>query len=74
MRYNDPFFPVVGTGRKYHLEMRSTPLDNLGQYDAVLILTDHSSYNYQAVVDQAKLILDTRNATRGIVSSKIVRC
>src|SRR6185312_1719165 len=38
--YNDPFHPKVGRGRHYNLNMTSTPLDDLGQYDCVLILTD----------------------------------
>ena len=54
--------------------MTNTPLDNLGQYDALVIVTDHSSYDYPAIVDQAQLVVDTRNATRGIDSLKIVRC
>jgi UDP-N-acetyl-D-glucosamine dehydrogenase len=72
--YNDPFFPTVGHGRHYALNMSNTPLDNLGQYDAVMIVTDHSAYDYRAIVDQSQLVVDTRNATRGIDSSKIVRC
>ena len=72
--YNDPFFPTVGHGRHYALNMSSTPLDNLGQYDAVLIVTDHSSYDYKDIVEQAQLVIDTRNATKGIHSEKIVRC
>ena len=39
--YNDPFFEYVGQGRKYKLEMANTPLENLRQFDAVLIVTDH---------------------------------
>jgi UDP-N-acetyl-D-glucosamine dehydrogenase len=54
--------------------MTNTPLDNLGQYDAVVIVTDHSTYDYRAIVDQAQLVIDSRNATRGIDSPKIVRC
>jgi UDP-N-acetyl-D-glucosamine dehydrogenase len=72
--YNDPFFPTVGHGRHYDLNMSSTPLDNLAQYDAVLIVTDHTSYNYRAIVEQSQLVIDTRNATKGIHSPKIVRC
>ena len=72
--YNDPYFPTVGRGRHYDLSMTSTRLDNLAQYDAVLIVTDHSSYDYQAIVEQSQLVVDTRNATRGIHSAKIVRC
>jgi UDP-N-acetyl-D-glucosamine dehydrogenase len=72
--YNDPYFEHVGRGRKYNLEMANTPLDDLEQYDAVIIVTDHSSYNYHWIVDHAHLVIDTRNATSGIQNSKIVRC
>jgi UDP-N-acetyl-D-glucosamine dehydrogenase len=72
--YNDPYFPTVGRGRHYDLNMSSTPLDNLGQFDAVVIVTDHSTYDYPAIVEQAQLVVDTRNATKGIESPKIVRC
>jgi UDP-N-acetyl-D-glucosamine dehydrogenase len=72
--YNDPYFPTVGHGRHYALNMTNTPLENLDQYDAVMIVTDHSSYDYPAIVKQAQLVVDTRNATKGINSPKIVRC
>ncbi len=72
--YNDPYFPTVGRGRHYDLNMTNTPLENLGLYDAVLIVTDHTSYDYPAIVEQAQLVVDTRNATKGIDSPKIVRC
>jgi UDP-N-acetyl-D-glucosamine dehydrogenase len=74
VEYNDPFFPEVGSGRHYDLHMRSTPLENLDRFDCVLILTDHSLYNYGEIVSQAKLVVDSRNATRSIDSPKIVRC
>jgi UDP-N-acetyl-D-glucosamine dehydrogenase len=72
--YNDPFFPHVGRGRHYDLDMDNTPLDNIEQFDAVLIVTDHSSYDYQDIVNRAQLVIDSRNATKGIKSDKIVRC
>jgi UDP-N-acetyl-D-glucosamine dehydrogenase len=72
--YNDPFFPKVGHGRHYDLNMTNTPLDNLGDFDAAIIVTDHTSYDYKAIVEQSKLVIDTRNATKGIRSPKIVRC
>jgi UDP-N-acetyl-D-glucosamine dehydrogenase len=72
--YNDPYFPKVGRGRKYDLQMTSTPLTNLGQYDCVLIVTDHSDYDYKKIVEESQLVVDTRNATKGIRSPKIVRC
>jgi UDP-N-acetyl-D-glucosamine dehydrogenase len=72
--YNDPYFTAVGQGRHYDLNMTNTALEDLGQYDAVLIVTDHSSYDYLAIVEQSQLVVDTRNATKGIQSQKIVRC
>jgi UDP-N-acetyl-D-glucosamine dehydrogenase len=72
--YNDPYFPMVGRGRKYDLQMKCAPLDNLGQYDCVLIVTDHSDYDYERIVRESKLVVDTRKATRGITSAKIVHC
>jgi UDP-N-acetyl-D-glucosamine dehydrogenase len=72
--YNDPYFPVVGRGRKYDLQMKCAPLDNLGDYDCVLIITDHSDYDYAQIVRDSKLVVDTRNATKAIKSPKIVHC
>ncbi len=72
--YNDPYFPEVGRGRKYDLQMKCAPLDNLGVYDCVLIVTDHSDYDYAKIVRESNLVVDTRNATKGISSPKIVHC
>ena len=72
--YNDPFFPVVGSGRKYDLRMASTPLERVAEFDCVMILTDHSEYDYAKIVREAKLVIDSRNATKLIESAKIVRC
>ncbi len=72
--YNDPYFPFVGRGRKYDLQMSCTPVDNLGLYDCVLIVTDHSDYDYQRIVRESRLVVDTRNATKGISAPNLVRC
>jgi UDP-N-acetyl-D-glucosamine dehydrogenase len=72
--YNDPYFPTVGRGRHYNLNMTCTPLDDLGQYDCVLIMTDHTDYDYKDIVSKSRLVVDSRNATKGIKSDKIVRC
>jgi len=72
--YNDPFFPTVGQGRKYRLNMSSQSLDRIAEYDCVLIVTDHSSYDYARIVKDAQLVVDSRNATRGLDSDKIVHC
>lgn len=72
--YNDPFFATVGRGRRYDLQMKSTPLDKLEEFDCVLIVTDHSSYDYSDIVKRAKLVVDSRNATQGLTADNIVRC
>jgi UDP-N-acetyl-D-glucosamine dehydrogenase len=72
--YNDPFFPTVGRGRHYDLNMSCTPLDDLGQFDAVLIVTDHTSYDYGRIVAESQIVVDTRNATKGITGPNIVHC
>src|SRR5579863_1829750 len=72
--YHDPYFPFIGKGRKYDLQMKCAELKDLGQYDCVVIVTDHSDYDYRSIVQEAKLVVDTRNATRGIDSSKVIRC
>ncbi len=76
--YNDPYFPTVGRGRHYDLNMTSVPLSELPHYDCVLIATDHSEYDYEQIVREAALVIDTRNATKRVVDpalqAKIVRC
>jgi UDP-N-acetyl-D-glucosamine dehydrogenase len=74
VEYNDPFFPSVGHGRKYALNMTSTPLDQIPEFDCVVIVTDHSQYDYPRIVEKSKLVVDTRNATKGIKAANIVRC
>ena len=77
--YNDPYFPQLHKMRHYNYEnMKSVPLTphSLGSYDAVVIATDHSSYDYPTIVDAAKLVIDTRNATCRVIRhrEKIVLC
>jgi UDP-N-acetyl-D-glucosamine dehydrogenase len=72
--YNDPFFATVGRGRKYDLNMSSTPLSQIESFDCVLIVTDHSTYDYKDIVSRSSLVVDTRNATKGIVAQNLVRC
>ena len=79
VQYNDPYFPQLHKMRHYdYANMRSVDLTaaNLSAYDCVVIATDHSSYDYPAIVEAAQLVVDTRNATRRIVRhrNKIVLC
>ena len=72
--YHDPFFAHVGRGRHYDLNMDCAELGNFERYDCALIVTDHSDYDYERIVRESQLVIDTRNATHGIDSPKIVRC
>jgi UDP-N-acetyl-D-glucosamine dehydrogenase len=77
--YNDPYFPQLHKMRHYdYSNMKSVPLkpETISAYDAIVIATDHTSYDYAAIVDSAKLVVDTRNATRRVSRhrNKIVLC
>jgi UDP-N-acetyl-D-glucosamine dehydrogenase len=79
VEYNDPYFPQLHKMRHYdYSQMRSVELTpaNLAGFDCVVIATDHSSYDYQVIVEAAPLVVDTRNATRRIARNrnKIVLC
>ncbi len=68
--YHDPYFPVMPATRDHPgLAGRvSAGLDRVGDYDAVLVTTDHNGVDYGLVAREARLILDTRNAfdSRGL--------
>jgi UDP-N-acetyl-D-glucosamine dehydrogenase len=70
--YNDPYIPRIPKVRKHDLKLSSTSLteDLLQSMDAVAIITDHSSYDYGWIVKNAKLTIDTRNATGAITTAK----
>ena len=77
--YNDPYFPALHKMRHYDFSnMRSVDLtpEKLDTYDCVLIATDHSKYDYDAIVRGSKLVVDTRNATRRVQNGheKVVHC
>jgi UDP-N-acetyl-D-glucosamine dehydrogenase len=74
VEYNDPYFPTVGHGRRYALNMSSTSLDKIPEFDCVVIVTDHTQYDYSDIVEKARLVIDTRNATKGIDAANLVRC
>lgn len=72
--YNDPHIPHCGGMRHYPgIELQSVPLDEatLAAADCVLLVTDHSAYDYAWIADKAKLIVDTRNAFKGIKAPHI---
>jgi UDP-N-acetyl-D-glucosamine dehydrogenase len=64
IRYADPFVPSLTIGAE-RFEAAALDTDILRWCDVALILTDHREFDYAAVVAEAPLIVDTRNATRG---------
>jgi UDP-N-acetyl-D-glucosamine dehydrogenase len=69
--YNDPYVAEV---RLNGTTLRSADLiPAVRKAHVVAIVTDHSSYSYKEIVDAAKQVVDTRNATKGIRSDKIVK-
>jgi UDP-N-acetyl-D-glucosamine dehydrogenase len=78
LSYNDPHIPRLPPKRAYpdwKLESRELTPEFLASQDCVVIVTDHSAYDYEHIVRHARLIVDTRNATKGVKAGreKIVR-
>jgi UDP-N-acetyl-D-glucosamine dehydrogenase len=69
--YHDPLVPTTRAGRKHDLQMSSVAVDaaSIASYDCVLISTAHSSIDYAAIAQHAKLVVDTRDAMRAFESS-----
>jgi UDP-N-acetyl-D-glucosamine dehydrogenase len=59
-----------------HMKSVDLTPENLARYDCVLIATDHTKYDYDAIVKNSKLVVDTRNATRNVKQQgdKVVHC
>jgi len=76
--YHDPYFSSLHKMREYDFKLSAVEptAGALQSYDAVLISTDHSAYDYDFVVRHARLVIDTRNATHAVKEQreKIVRC
>ena len=73
--YNDPYIPTIKPRREYRqfIGKQSVDLDQLNSYDLAIILTDHSVYDYEDIVKNAKQVVDTRNACGNIESDKIIK-
>jgi UDP-N-acetyl-D-glucosamine dehydrogenase len=68
--YSDPHVPTLHLDG---LSLEASPEDAAAAADCVVIVTDHSAFDYKALVERSRLIVDTRNALKGIDSAKIVR-
>ena len=72
--YHDPFIPKI-TNDGWEMESVADELAAAKKADMVLVITNHSNYDYQAILDHSNMILDTRNAFAGIAkgNSKVVK-
>jgi UDP-N-acetyl-D-glucosamine dehydrogenase len=78
LSYSDPYVQRLHKMRAYdfsHMASVDLSVELLQAYDAVLITTDHTSFDYQWIVNHARLVIDTRNATRNVSQGreKIIR-
>lgn len=67
--YNDPYIPSIpSTTRQTDLHPESVELtpDSLAGYDCAVVITDHDCYDYQWIVDNSSIVVDTRNACSGV--------
>lgn len=70
--YSDPYIPMIPKMRKFQFDKKSVKLTpkNVRKYDCIIIVTDHSGYNYKMIVQNAKIIIDTRNAIEYYLGKK----
>ncbi|HEX9262881.1 MAG TPA: nucleotide sugar dehydrogenase [Candidatus Binatia bacterium] len=69
LSYNDPLVPTLRLGRSVLNSVEASPAE-IAKHDCVIILTDHSIYDFQKIVEAAKLVIDTRNATKDLHAFK----
>ncbi|NUO79983.1 nucleotide sugar dehydrogenase, partial [candidate division KSB1 bacterium] len=69
MEYNDPWVPTLRVNGKVYKSKKLTA-QLLRDSDCVVIATDHDAYDYQEIVKQAKLVVDTRNATKATTGGR----
>jgi UDP-N-acetyl-D-glucosamine dehydrogenase len=76
LSYSDPHIPTLPSMRNYKVpQLVSSELTGsyLQGLDCALIATDHSAFDYPLIVSHAPLVVDTRNATRGLMGGKVVK-
>ena len=68
INYKDPYIKNINVNGKIYY---STSTNNYNKFDAILLLTDHSDFNYKKILKEGKLIFDTRGKYKKFNSSKI---
>ena len=72
VEYHDPYVQELHAEHGFHFNMKSVAISpaSLAEYDAVVILTDHTSIDYNQVVESARVVVDTRNATGKVTKGR----
>ncbi|NNL22136.1 MAG: nucleotide sugar dehydrogenase [Ignavibacteriaceae bacterium] len=77
VEYHDPLVASLPRMRNYNYDMESVDLSKkkVADYDLVILSTDHSSFDYKLIAENAKIIVDTRNSfeSRSINSDNIFK-
>ncbi len=72
VRYHDPYVPAIDLNGHH---MKSSPLNDaaLKAHDCAVIITNHTCFDARRITEKSRLVFDTRNATKGIASPKIIK-
>jgi UDP-N-acetyl-D-glucosamine dehydrogenase len=70
--YFDPLIPYL---KLNHINLKSVELkkEKLKEFDCAVIATDHSNIDYDFLLENSKLIFDTRNKFKGVANDKVIR-
>jgi UDP-N-acetyl-D-glucosamine dehydrogenase len=72
VQYHDPFVPSLELG-ELRLESVEITDDTLAEYDCVVLITAHKGIDYPRILEQSRLVVDTRNGWKGVESPKLYR-
>jgi UDP-N-acetyl-D-glucosamine dehydrogenase len=76
VEYHDPYIPHIHHEYDgWHMDSVKDMMKAVREADVVVVITDHTVYDYEAIVKEAKFVFDSRNATRNVADSgeKVVR-
>ena len=74
VEYHDPYIPHIHHETEgWRMDSVKDVMKSVKESDAVVIVTNHKAYDYEAIVNAAKFVFDSRNATRKIANDKVVR-
>ena len=74
VEYHDPYIPHIHHETEgWRMDSVKDVMKSVKESDAVVIVTNHKAYDYEAIVNAAQFVFDSRNATRKIANDKVVR-